>query len=614
MCGFLTEFHFNSHCLTDEVRFAELLALSKHRGPDSTVVVRENNYQMGFNRLAILDLSPNGNQPKYSPSKRYHVVFNGELYNFKVLQEQYQLTNLQSTSDTEVLVHLLDVLGITETLKALNGMFAVVIMDKHTQTTYLARDFAGIKPLFYGLNDKGVVAASQFNQVFQHDWFKGDLTLRPDVVKDYFGFGYMQAPNTLYKDIYQVEPGTCVHVGKSGTIGQFSFCQFDTGHQVNQAPQVLKTVEQYLKDAVERQLVSDVPLASFLSGGIDSPLITAIAKQHKPELKAFTLSVEDKRLDESLQASQYAEQLGIDHTVYRITESTMLGEMDHHFKGMTEPLGDFSSIPTYVITKSASQDHTVMLSGDGGDELFYGYPRMLDVLQKRWWFNIPFSIRKPMVRLANKLKLSNTWTPYHYKTLEDFIKAKHTYVFKTDLDAFFDKAVDFSQPIHNLYAVDSQVSTTELLKALQQQEFYGHLQRVLKKVDLMSMANSMEVRVPFLDKHTIAAAFQYQPKTFKTTADLKPVLKKLMSRYFDVKTINDTKQGFTVPLYQWLHGDLKPDVERVVFNVPIYGSSCIKADAVKGFVKRFYDKQHHNDWGVWHIYAWQKWAIGQGLV
>ena len=219
-----------------------------------------------------------------------------------------------------------------------------------------------------------------------------------------------------------------------------------------------------------------------------------------------------------------------------------------------------------------------------------------------------------MVRLANKLKLSNTWAPYHYKTLEDFIKAKHTYVFKTDLDAFFDKAVDFSQPIHNLYAVDSQVSTTELLKALQQQEFYGHLQRVLKKVDLMSMANSMEVRVPFLDKHTIAAAFQYQPKTFKTTADLKPVLKKLMSRYFDVKTINDTKQGFTVPLYQWLHGELKADVERVVFNRPIYGSSCIKEDAVKDFVKRFYDKQHHNDWGLWHVYAWQKWAIGQGLV
>ena len=176
MCGFLTEFSFDPNALTSAERFTMLLALSKHRGPDATLIEEGNTYRLGFNRLAILDLSPAGNQPKYSPSKRYHVVFNGEIYNYKTLEIQYELTHLRSTSDSEVLVHLLDVIGIEATIKSLNGMFAISIIDTHTNDLFLIRDFAGIKPLFYGSSEHGIVAASQFDQVFKHDWFKGDLT------------------------------------------------------------------------------------------------------------------------------------------------------------------------------------------------------------------------------------------------------------------------------------------------------------------------------------------------------------------------------------------------------------------------------------------------------
>ncbi|WP_242131702.1 asparagine synthase (glutamine-hydrolyzing) [Aestuariivivens marinum] len=613
MCGFLTEFSFKGD-LSNPDHFEVLLALSKHRGPDNTQIETGHNYRLGFNRLAIIDLSELGNQPMWSPSKRYHVVFNGEVYNYKTLQEQYQLHNLSSTSDTEVLVHLLDILGVHETLKVLNGMFALTVMDAQTQIIYLARDFAGIKSLFYGINDKGLVAASQFNQVFRHNWFKAQLELRPNVIKDYFGFGYMQAPNTIYENIYQVQPGTCICIDSLGELQQFSFCQFPDKINDHCEDNIESTVEQQLHDAVNRQLVSDVPLASFLSGGIDSPLITAIAKTHKPDIEGFTLSVDDQRLDEGFQASRYAEQLGMVHKVHRVTETNILNEVDHHFKYLSEPLGDFSSIPSYVITKAASKGHTVMLSGDGGDELFFGYPRMLDVIKKRCWFKVPFGIRKPLVRFSNKLGLTRTWAPYHYKTLDEFIQAKHTYIFKTDLDALFNNDIAFSEPIQLLYRFDSKRHSKALLAQLRYNEFYGHLQRVLKKVDLMSMANSMEVRVPFLDKEVIKVAFQYLPKSFKAKKDLKRLLKTMMGNYFDATTINKDKQGFTVPLSDWLHQSLKQDVEQLVFNTPLYGASCLNEEAIKDYVKRFYNKTHDNDWGVWHVYAWQKWAKVQGLV
>lgn len=227
MCGFTGDFAFNNADLIPEDFFSELLELSKHRGPDSTEVIRKDNFQLGFNRLAIIDLSANGNQPKCSPSKRYHIVFNGEIYNFKELAELHQLKNLKSSSDTEVIIHLLDKIGVYETIKLLNGMFAIAIVDTHINTFYLTRDFAGIKPLFYGVNNKGVVAASQFNQIFKHPWFKENLKLRPEIIKEYFGFGYMQAPNTVYDKIYQVAPGTILAFNEKGKtlikiVNQFS--------------------------------------------------------------------------------------------------------------------------------------------------------------------------------------------------------------------------------------------------------------------------------------------------------------------------------------------------------------------------------------------------------
>ncbi|MFC4721199.1 asparagine synthase (glutamine-hydrolyzing) [Geojedonia litorea] len=615
MCGFLGEYLFDTGvALTQQDVFLKLLALSKHRGPDATETSKSDYYQLGFNRLAILDLSELGNQPKFSPSKRYLVVFNGEIYNYTSLKERYHLENLKSSSDTEVLVHLLDVIGVVNTIGELNGMFSIAIIDTYKQCLYLSRDFAGIKPMFYGVSDQGVVMASQFDQLFKHPWFKSQLQLRPELMKEYFAFGYMQAPNTIYNHIFQLKPGQLLKISSNATIEELELNELCSTKRLDlkEEDDIIIDIKNQIEHAVEQQMVSDVSLATFLSGGIDSPLITAIAKSKNTKIEAFTLAVSDKTLDESETASAYADHLNIQHHIEHVNTNELLNSVNEHFEYLSEPFGDYSSIPTYLLTKKTRQKHTVMLSGDGADELFFGYPRMLDVVNKQFWFKLPFNLRKPIIRLLNKLNIINTWAPYNYKTIDEWLLGKHSHILKPALDSFFPR-IPFSDAILALYSIDIKTSKS-LLQDLRRNEFYGHLQRVLVKVDRMSMANSLEVRVPFLDKQLINESMNFHPKQFNSKKDLKRLLKKLMTNYYPEPLIAHEKRGFTVPIHTWLRGALKKDVLHVIFNSPFYGESNIDVIEVRNYVSQYLDHKHDSAWGVWHIYAWQKWAIKQQLV
>lgn len=614
MCGFLAEFTYTGTNVTEVSTFETLLGLSTHRGPDFTETVRGDYYQLGFNRLAILDVSVQGNQPKLSPSGRYHVVFNGELYNYKALEATYGFKNLLSTSDTEVLVHLLDELGVEGTVPLLNGMFSIAIVDTKVHALYLIRDFAGIKPLFYGKSSEGIVVASQFNQVFRHEWFCNRLELRPELIKAYMGFGYMPSPHTIYKDVYQVDPGTYLKFDRAGNEECIVYERFSSDLDTLTLNETLQKtrLEHTLKESVKRQLVSDVPIASFLSGGIDSPLITAMAKAERSNISAFTMAVSDEALDERVDAANYAKHIAVHHVVTEVSETELLSSIDAHFTYMSEPFGDYSSIPTFMVTQQAKTSYTVMLSGDGGDELFFGYPRMLDVVKKRYWFAIPYRLRRPILRLTNKLQLTRTWAPYHYKTIGDWVHEKHTHIFKTQLDGFFNEPIKDVLSAH--YRFKGVFNTRKLLLWLRSNEFYAHLQRVLTKVDCMSMANSIEVRVPFLDKEVVRLAYGFYPERFKTASDLKGVLKSLLKDYYPSSIIYNQKKGFTVPIADWLKTHLYQDVQQVVFEQPIYGNSYLDSEAVRAYVADFYNGKHDSAWGVWHVYAWQKWAIKEQLL
>lgn len=610
MCGFFGEF---TNTLTSDNTFKSLLDLSKHRGPDQQHVWKDEVCQLGFNRLSILDLSENGKQPLISLNGKYVIVFNGEVYNYKELQNKHAILDkdLRSQSDSEILAHLIEKIPVKEFAQELNGMFAITIYDISKKKIYLIRDFAGIKPLYYGLNEEGLVFASQFDQVFKHDFFK-TKKLRPEIMKEYFGLGYMHAPNTVFENIFQVEAGHfLVYDFETKSIENNKYYSWETKREYNEMEEeTVKVFSEIFNKTIKSQINADVPLATFLSSGIDSSLVTAYTKKNKDDVAAFTFAVDDKELNEEDVAKQYATHLKVNHFVEKASQNEILEIIDNHFKFMAEPFGDYSSIPTYLITKKAKKYATVMLSGDGGDELFWGYPRFAKSITQAHWFKLPLFARKiivPFFRQINK-KLSTGLELF--ENFSDWILSKQIYL--NHVEKLI--ATPFSNELEASYKFEGKLTKENILLYLKKNEFEAHMQRTLKKVDLMSMANSLEVRVPFLDKNIITFSNSIVPKFEIKHHINKLVLKKDLANYIDSKLINKKKKGFTVPISDWLKNELKQDFIDTVVHKPFYGNEFINEVYLNKLINDFYENKNINEWGIWHLYAWQKWAINNDLV
>lgn len=611
MCGFFGEF---TNTLTSNQEFRNLLDLSKHRGPDQQDVWKDAICQLGFNRLSILDLSENGKQPLVSPSKKFVLVFNGEVYNYKQLQHKYAIsdTDLRSQSDTEILAHLIEKISIQDFASALNGMFAISIYDIENKKIYLIRDFAGIKPFYYGLSEQGLVFASQFDQIFKHDFFK-TKKLRPEIMKEFFGLGYMHAPNTVFENIFQVEAGHLLSYDfDTKILKNIKYYSWETENKHDEtADETVTLFSKLFNQTIKSQINADVPLATFLSSGIDSSLVTAYTKKNKEEISAFTFAVDDKELNEQIVAKQYAEYLKVSHFVEKASKNELLEVIDNHFEFMSEPFGDYSSIPTFLITKKAKKHATVMLSGDGGDELFWGYPRFAKSIQQAHWFKFSLFARKMIIPFARRFNKKLSSGLEIFETFSDWILSKQNYF--NHVEKLI--TVPFSKELEKSYKFEGNLSKENVLLYLKKNEFDAHMQRTLKKVDLMSMANSLEVRVPFLDKNVIAFSNSIIPKFEIKHHINKLILKKDLANHIDSKLINKKKKGFTVPISNWLKNELKEDFINVVVNTSFYGSELLDEKYMNNLVNDFFEEKNNvNPWGLWHLYAWQKWAINNNLI
>ncbi|MGK0307335.1 MAG: asparagine synthase (glutamine-hydrolyzing), partial [Urechidicola sp.] len=536
--------------------------------------------------------------------------------NYKELQKKYQIAegDLRSSSDSEVLAHLIEKVDVSTFASELNGMFAISIWNIKKKEVYLIRDFSGIKPLYYGLHSEGVVFASQFNQVFQHPAFSSKK-IRPEIMKEFLGLGYMHAPNTIFENIYQVEPGQYVVWDvQSNTITK-KIHYFDWEVTATRLDDLEETREQFsvcFENVVKHQLQSDVPVATFLSSGYDSSLVTAYAKKHKNDLRAFTFGVDDPNLNEADSAKEYAKILKVSHIIEQCKSEELLNIVEEHFSSMPEPLGDFSSIPTYLITQKAKQYATVMLSGDGGDELFWGYPRFRKSVNQGHWFKYPLWLRKiiiPFFRKNNKL-LSRSLEVL--PNFSDWILEKQIHF--TGLDKLISNH-NFSKELIETYKFKRTNNKQNILLYLKENEFYAHLQRTLRKVDLMSMANSLEVRVPFLDKNMIQFSNTIIPQ-FRIKHDRpKLILKDDLYQYINIDKVSKEKKGFSVPIEKWLKNELKDDFLNTVMKTPIYGKEHLDIKFLHTLVDDFYqNKRKINPWGLWNLYAWQKWAINNNLI
>ena len=605
MCGFFGQFNTPNLPQSD---FRQLLAMGAKRGPDQTDIWQSERVQFGFNRLAILDLTEAGHQPMRSLNGRFMVLFNGEIYNHQDLRNKLPTHNYRGHSDTETICHGLEVWGIRKTIEALDGMFALAIYDIQTAEITLARDFAGIKPLFYGNNKGQVVFASQYDQVKAHPLFR-ENSINPQVLKLYLKQHFVPAPFGLHHSLHQLNPGEMITFSSNGDSKKVRYWEMPNTipvDSIKNAEEAQKVFAEAFEKSVNDQLMADVPLGAFLSGGVDSPLVCAYAKRQKQGIEVFSIGSDSKVHDESERATQFAEALQLKQHLWKLDASEMQNYWDEAVASLHEPLADFSILPTYLVSKLAKKHVTVALSGDGGDELFFGYERFWSIGKNINYHQLPSFARKAIYgvdKLISKNKNVNS----------NLVVARQGYAHKGLHTRFSDAWLNKIAPdLKNVampdgwevYDYPNSKNPGQLLAHMRKAEFYGMMQKTLRKVDLASMQNSLEVRVPFLQKNMIEAALQIDPMLSYGPNQRKEVLKTNLLMQIPNLPDDNVKRGFTIPLGNWiregLHEKFQSSLESLATKESIF-----KVDAMKQMLNT-HNAGEDLKWPLFTLYSLNK--------
>jgi asparagine synthase (glutamine-hydrolysing) len=410
----------------------------------------------------------------------------------------------------------------------------------------------------------------------------------------------MTPPYTVAENVYQLGVGEyLVYSFQSKKIEKKVYQRFyeERGTISELDPKSVKNVGEAITNSVKRQLVSDVPLGVFLSGGIDSTLVAAKAKVLNPDLTAVTIGFDDKKFDESEKAIEYAKHLKIKHHhVERFGSQSLLDVIDNHFDDMPEPIADYSSIPTYLVSKIARETNTVMLSGDGGDELFWGYPRFLTFAKSATYFRIPGKLPRKLIKKTLKSMGSDITGFLGEPNLGAANMAFQSYI---DPDKIRKYTGDYriSEETLEGYAFNG-TNSSKCLDYLRRNEFYFHLQKILVKVDRMSMANSLEVRVPLLDKEVIETSEYLYSELGGSHEHLKHTLKNELFKYIPNSLVEIQKKGFTPPLIHWVEKELRSDIDEILKSSDLINHELLTSY----YVKKAVSLEH-----LWTVYVLLKW-------
>ncbi len=568
MCGLMGFAYADAAAAPDAVSFQAALRTLHHRGPDASGVYHEGGVSLGHARLSILDLSDAGAQPMHGADGRHVLVYNGELYNFRELKSAYGLRDLRSRSDTEVLLRLFAAQGAA-CLPALNGMFAFALHDRVARKLWLVRDRFGIKPLYYRIDSRGLAFASEIKAI---------LALQADMpacdtaaLHEWLYYGATLGGRTLYAGIQQLQPGCCLEFDVDGGAHRvhryFSF-QAAAG-RAKPTGDSASRVRELLEQAVSRQLVSDVPVGVFLSGGVDSSAITAFASRHyQGRLATYSVGFDFAGNDDELpQAGRIAARFGTEHHEIHIAGTdvgAVVEKLVHHHDA---PFADAANIPLYMMAEKIRSHTKVVLQGDGGDELFGGYRRYATVRHYR--------LLHALARGAGGLHRLLPESPWRFR-IERYLHAMGAAdlattmallltqedpawdpgaVFGAGLRAALGRSDPFArfrevQPAFGALDLGNQMSLTDLCIELPD--------RFLEKVDRATMAASLEVRVPFLDHELVDYAVSLPGEVKMPGGRRKWLLKRALEPVLPAEVLEGPKKGFTVPYGAWLMGSLKP--------------------------------------------------------
>lgn len=560
ICGFVSR---------EEISLDQLKEMNDemyHRGPDDSgeeIYPLRDGYYAGLaqRRLSILDLSSLGHQPMHTDNGRVSLVYNGEIYNFRELREELSDYPFRSHCDTEVILAAYLKWGI-DCLSRLNGMFALALLDREGEKLFLARDRIGKKPLYYWLQDQNLVFASELKSIRRTPGFHGRI--RKEVLARYLYQQYINAPDSVFEDVYKLEPGGVLEFA-GGRVRTWKYWEIRKAYEQGMADpvrdydQARQELKDLLKQAVARRMISDVPLGAFLSGGYDSSLITAMAQEHSSvPVKTFSIGFHEEKYNEAKYAAQVADYLGTSHTELYIDEAQMFDLVESIPRYYDEPFADSSQIPSMLVAGLAKKDVTVVLSGDGGDEFYCGYNIYENVAQAQL-LDLPGALVHGIFRLPGLQKLEER-LPFRVRV----IAGNRNPETKTQFGAgsYIRMAYQMAGgsegqlPCH--YEVERGYGERrwQIRRMLLDMDTYlpGD---ILCKVDRASMKYSLEARCPILDRDVMEYSFRI-PHSYKYhKGDKKHILKEIAYDYIPRELLDRPKVGFGVPLDQWLRGPLK---------------------------------------------------------
>lgn len=615
-----------------------------HRGPDDSGVEiydGSNGYSIGFaqRRLSIMDLSPLGHQPMHSENGRISVVYNGEIYNYRELKEELSDYEFKSTCDTEAIIAAYLKWGI-DMVDHIHGMFAIALYDRETSDIYLIRDRIGKKPLFYWFDGENLVFASELKPIMKCPGFKPEI--RKQVISRYLLQQYITAPDTIFTDVYKLEAGSYIKFSE-GKITKKKYWDIKEVYKemsknpVRSYAEAKEGLKERLKKSVASRMIADVPLGTFLSGGYDSSLITAIAQEHSDRpVKTFCIGFDVPRYNEAEYAKEIAKHLGTDHTELYISEKEMFELVSSIPQYYDEPFADNSEIPSMLVSKLAKQDVTVALSGDGGDEFFCGY-NIYDNVRTAQLLDIPGAIVHSLSGIKSGDGTLLDKMPFRVKVVannrdpetktqlvsEGYIRASHAFITgNEEMDVPISAAqylsTDYnleSNSLPVLYPVESLygVKDFQIRRMLLDMDTYLP-EDILVKMDRASMKYSLEARCPIMDTDVMEYSFRI-PHRFKYhKGDKKHILKDIAYDYIPKELLERPKTGFGVPMDEWLRGPLREQLLDYSSTSFLRKQDIFDVDYVSKFINDYVVK---GDGGpatganyskiAWSFYIFQQW-------
>ncbi len=607
---------------TSEAVLHQMCERMKHRGPDSEGLWLDESVALGMRRLSVIDLAT-GEQPVYNEDKSIVVVMNGELYSYKEARADLEKRGhkFETKTDTEILPHLYEEYG-EAMLEHFSGMFVFALWDKRRQKLLIARDRFGEKPLYYGVFDGKLIFASEPKVLLEHPSVKTEINT--DALRSYLSFDYVPAPASIYKNIYKL-PAAHLLVLEKGEIKTRRYWNL-TFHKNGNTPTLEKAatdLRELLADAVRMQLVADVPLGILLSGGIDSSAVAAFATQFSTErVKTFSIGFEEDSFDESKYARQVATHLGTEHYEEKLSVEKAANLISEIGKWLDEPMSDGSLIPTFLLSRFVRQHVTVALGGDGGDEIFAGYPMYFGHKMARVYEQLPQFLRSGLIEpVVNNLPVSNKNLSFDYKAKRfvaaskyDVVTRHHSWFGSFSIDAQNDllnkdvlatTSSDIYKGAKDLLKITDATDEIERMQFLDMNFYMA--EDILTKVDRASMAVSLEVRAPFLDPRVAQFAASLPPEYKLKGNKGKYILKKAVEPLLPRNILQRPKKGFGVPIAEWLKGRLNPLMHDLLAPDRLKNQGLFNERFVQKLIKEHETNvaSHHKQ--LWTLLVFQLW-------